>query len=47
MKETILALLPADHPWRATIQYFDTIDSTNTRAKELAKEGKKMEKQTR
>jgi BirA family biotin operon repressor/biotin-[acetyl-CoA-carboxylase] ligase len=27
------------HPWRETIQYFDTIDSTNTYAKQLAGQG--------
>ena len=29
----------ADHPWKNSIQYFDTIDSTNTYAKKLAAEG--------
>lgn len=28
-----------EHPWRDQIQYFDTIDSTNTYAKKLAAEG--------
>jgi BirA family biotin operon repressor/biotin-[acetyl-CoA-carboxylase] ligase len=27
------------HPWREKIQYFDTLDSTNTYAKQLATEG--------
>ncbi len=35
----IRALLPADFPWRDTIQVFDSIDSTNTRAKLLAENG--------
>ena len=39
MKEQILALLPPDHPWANHLQFFDTIDSTNTRAKELAAQG--------
>lgn len=29
----------SDHPWKDRIQYFDTIDSTNTYAKKLAMEG--------
>ena len=28
-----------DHPWRDSIHFFDTIDSTNTRAKALALQG--------
>lgn len=39
MKEAILQYLPADHPWRSRVLWFDTIDSTNTRAKELAAQG--------
>ena len=39
MKEKILSYLPSDHPWRAHLQYFDTIDSTNTHAKKLAVAG--------
>ena len=39
MKERIRANLPADHPWGDGILWFDTIDSTNTRAKELARSG--------
>lgn len=39
MKEAILSNLPHDHPWRSSIFCFDTIDSTNTRAKELAASG--------
>lgn len=39
MKHEILSYLPAGHPWADKIQYFDTIDSTNTRAKQLAVAG--------
>lgn len=39
MTETIHACLPPEFPWKDSILYFDTIDSTNTRAKELAVQG--------
>lgn len=39
MKKQILSHLPPEHPWRKQIQYFDVIDSTNTRCKLLAAEG--------
>lgn len=39
MKEQILAHLPGDHPWQNQIYWFDSIDSTNTRAKEMAAQG--------
>lgn len=39
MKEIILSHLSAECPWRDTLYWYDTIDSTNTRAKALAKEG--------
>lgn len=39
MKQKILSSLPEDFPWRKNIHYFDTVDSTNTRAKELASSG--------
>ncbi len=39
MKEKILANLPENHPWRERIFWFDTIDSTNTRAKQMALDG--------
>ncbi len=39
MKDKILEHLPCDFPWRDTLYWYDTIDSTNSRAKELAKEG--------
>ena len=39
MKEKILSHLNAECPWRDTLHWFDTIDSTNTRAKLLAKQG--------
>ena len=38
MLSQILSRLPG-HPWYDRIQYFDTIDSTNTYAKKLAMEG--------
>lgn len=39
MKTSILPHIPPDHPWRSHIHWFDTIDSTNLRAKEMAAEG--------
>lgn len=39
MKEQILRYLPADHPWKDRISWFDTVDSTNTRAKAMALAG--------
>lgn len=39
MKEQILSQITTECPWRDTLYWYDTIDSTNTRAKELAKEG--------
>lgn len=39
MKDAIISLLPPAHPWADRIQYFDTIDSTNTQAKKLAAAG--------
>lgn len=36
MIDALLTYLPSDFPWKDRIHYFDTIDSTNTRAKELA-----------
>lgn len=38
MKEQIVRFLPEDHPWKEQVLYFKSIDSTNTRAKELARE---------
>lgn len=38
MLSSIQQYLP-HHPWANQIQYFDTIDSTNTRAKQLALQG--------
>jgi len=32
-------LLPGDHPWQNQIHWYDVIDSTNTRAKQLAAGG--------
>ena len=39
MKETIIRHLPAECPWRDTLHWFNTIDSTNTYAKKLAAQG--------
>jgi BirA family biotin operon repressor/biotin-[acetyl-CoA-carboxylase] ligase len=39
MKEQILSSLPEHFPWRENIHYFDSIDSTNTRAKQLSSQG--------
>ena len=39
MKNAILSHLPPDHSWRETIEWFDSIPSTNTLAKELAAAG--------
>ena len=39
MKEQILSILNAECPWRDTLHWYDTIDSTNTEAKRLAKVG--------
>ena len=39
MTDLILANLLSTFPWRDRIHFFDTIDSTNTRAKQIAAEG--------
>ena len=39
MKETIVSYIPAECPWRDTLHWYSDIDSTNTRAKELARQG--------
>ena len=39
MKDLIISRLPASYPWQGNLYYFDTIDSTNTRAKEMAAQG--------
>lgn len=39
MKQSILNRLPPEHPWGQRVLTFDCIDSTNTRARELAKNG--------
>ena len=39
MKDKILSHFTAECPWRDTLHWYDTIDSTNTRAKLMAKEG--------
>ena len=39
MKDKILDHLPGEFPWRESLHWFDTIDSTNTRAKAMARQG--------
>ena len=39
MKEQILKNLRESCPWQDSLLWFDTIDSTNTRARELARQG--------
>lgn len=39
MKEAIIQQLKQARPWQDSLLWFDTIDSTNTRAKELAQQG--------
>ena len=39
MKTRILSHLPPDHPWGQNLIFFDCTDSTNTRARELARNG--------
>ena len=39
MKDLIIPHLPASYPWQGNLYYFNTIDSTNTRAKEMAAQG--------
>ena len=39
MKELILSQLSAECPWRDTLYWFNTTDSTNTQAKLLARQG--------
>lgn len=39
MKHKILELLSADCPWRDSLHWFDSTDSTNNRAKLLAQQG--------
>jgi BirA family biotin operon repressor/biotin-[acetyl-CoA-carboxylase] ligase len=36
MQNTILSLLPKEHPWRETLHVYETAGSTNTLAKEMA-----------
>lgn len=38
-KNEILSLLPGDFPWRSQIQYYETVDSTNTMAKAMILKG--------
>ncbi len=39
MKTAILQLLPPGHPWGQKIHYLESVDSTNTYAKALARQG--------
>lgn len=39
MKEDILSMLPASHPWRDRIHWFSLMESTNTEAKKMALSG--------
>ena len=39
MKEHILTQLSAECPWRDTLHWYDSIDSTNSEAKKLARSG--------
>lgn len=39
MKQEILSFLPGDHPWQNHIHWFESLDSTNTQAKRMAREG--------
>lgn len=39
MKHQIIHHLPGDHPWQNRIYWYDTIDSTNSKAKSLAAQG--------
>ncbi len=39
MKQEILSYLTTECPWWDTLYWYDSVDSTNTRAKELAKAG--------
>lgn len=39
MIQSILSNIPTPCPWRDTVYWYDTIDSTNAKAKELAKAG--------
>ena len=39
MKSKIISQIPAECPWRDTLYWYDTIDSTNTKARALAKDG--------
>lgn len=39
MKQAILQHLPRNHPWAQKVQFHDVLPSTNTYAKELARQG--------
>ena len=42
MKNLILSQITTECPWRDTLYWYDCLDSTNTKAKELAKAGMTM-----
>lgn len=39
MKDKIIFCLPPEHPWRDSVIYYESVDSTNIRAKALASSG--------
>jgi len=39
MKDLILSKIPTECPWRDTLYWYDTIDSTNSQAKRMAQQG--------
>lgn len=39
MYYNVISNLPASHPWRENLHYFESIDSTNTAAKQMAATG--------
>lgn len=39
MYYNVISNLPASHPWRENLHYFESIDSTNTAAKQMAAAG--------
>ena len=39
MIDQIKSFLPGDHPWQNQILWFDSLESTNTHAKQLARDG--------
>ena len=39
MYHNVISYIPASHPWRESLHYFESIDSTNTAAKTMAADG--------